>query len=127
MEGVMRWKIPVKTQSQSPFCPYGAKKMQFSHWPESSPGNPTRLSQSGSLMLFLVQRTQLRIKLHVLAEPIQERGSTEKARSLSLPCSFPSQLLSFPPVFNWLYFLSDSLVSVFYLLTWQGEGIDFLL
>ena len=96
-------------------------------WVFSIPGNPTRLSQCGYLMHFLVQRTQLKLKMRVMAEPIQQRGSAVKGRSRSFPCSFPSQLLSFPTLLHWFWVFSDSLLSVFCLLTWQGEGEGFLL
>lgn len=100
--------------------------IHLSAWVFSTPGNPTRLSQCGYLMHFLVQRTQLKLKLCVMAKPVQQPGSAEKGRSRSFPCSFLSQLLSFPALLHWLWFLCDFFLSVFCLLTWQDEGEEFL-
>lgn len=43
------------------------------------------------------------------------------------PVPSPASCLVFSLFLHWFYFLSDSLLSAFYLLTWQGEGIDFFL
>lgn len=44
-----------------------------------TPGNPSRLFRYGYLIHSLVQRTQLQLKLHAMAEPIQQLGSLEKS------------------------------------------------